>query len=75
MAKKSVVGFFRHYNLCSLHDFKSLNNLNGLNDLDSLISSKKITDPDGWIIPGTKMTNNGPFLWIGSSKIHCFTNV
>ena len=36
---------------------------------------KKITDPDGWIIPGTKMTNNGPFLWNGSSKIQFFTNI
>jgi hypothetical protein len=26
---------------------------------------KKITDPDDWIIPGTKITNNGPFLWNG----------
>ena len=36
---------------------------------------KKFTDPDGWIIPGTKMTNNGPFLWNGSSKIQFFTNI
>ena len=34
---------------------------------------KKFTDPDGWIICGTKMTNNGPFLWNGSSKIQFFT--
>ena len=26
---------------------------------------QKNTDPDDWIIPGTKMTNNGPFLWNG----------
>ena len=36
---------------------------------------KKNTDPDGWIIPGPKMTNNGPFLWNGSSKVQCFTNI
>ena len=36
---------------------------------------KTFTDPDGWILPCTKMTNNGPFLWHGSSKIHCFTNI
>ena len=35
---------------------------------------QKIADPDGWILPGTKMTNNGPFLWNGSSKIQFFTN-
>ena len=23
---------------------------------------KRIPDPDGWIIPSTKMTNTGPFL-------------
>ena len=36
---------------------------------------KKITHPDGLIIPGTKMTNTGPFLWNGSSKLHFFTNI
>ena len=36
---------------------------------------KKIADPDGWIILVTKMTNNGPFLWGGSSKIQFFTNI
>ena len=35
----------------------------------------KNADPDGWIIPGTKMTNNGSFLWNGSSKIQFFTNI
>ena len=33
---------------------------------------KNITYCDGWIIPGTKMTNIGPFLWNGSSKINFF---
>ena len=33
---------------------------------------KNITDCDGWIIHGTKMTNTGPFLGNGSSKIHFF---
>ena len=36
---------------------------------------KIFTDPDGWIIPGTKMTNTCPFLWNGSSKIQFFTNI
>ena len=27
-------------------------------------------DPDGWIIPGTKMIKTGPFFWNESSKIH-----
>ena len=30
---------------------------------------KKVPDLDNWIVPGTKMTNTGPFLWNGSSKI------
>ena len=33
------------------------------------------TDCDGWIIPGTKMTNTGQFLWNGSSKIQFFTDI
>ena len=33
---------------------------------------KKITDPNGSMILGTKMTNTGPFLLNGSSKIHFF---
>ena len=33
---------------------------------------QKITDCDGWIIPGTKMTITRPFLWNGSSKIKFF---
>ena len=36
---------------------------------------QKNTDHDGWIIPDTKMTNTGPFLWNGSSKIQFFTDV
>ena len=36
---------------------------------------KEFPDPDGWIILGTKMTNTGPFLWNGSSKIHFFTDI
>ena len=34
-----------------------------------------ITDCDGWIIPGTKMTNTCPFLGNGLSKILVFTNI
>ncbi len=30
---------------------------------------------DGWVIPGTKNTNTGPFLWNGSSKIQFFTDI
>ena len=33
---------------------------------------KNITDCDGWIIPGTTMTNTSPFLGNGSSKIQFF---
>ena len=33
-----------------------------------------LPDLDCWIIPGTKMTNTGPFLWNGSSKIQIFTD-
>ena len=36
---------------------------------------QKNTDPDGWINPGTKMTNTGPFLWNGLSKIQFFTDI
>ena len=36
---------------------------------------KEVPNPDGLILPGTKMTNNGPFLWNGSSKIYFFTNI
>jgi hypothetical protein len=36
---------------------------------------QNITDCDGWITPGTKMTNIGPFLWNGSSKIQFFTDI
>ena len=32
----------------------------------------KKTHPYDLIIPGTKMTNTGPFLWNGSSKIILF---
>ena len=35
---------------------------------------KKLPDLDDWIVPGTKMTNAGPFLWNGSSKIQFFTD-
>ena len=30
---------------------------------------KELPDLDDWIIPSTEMTNAGPFLWNGSSKI------
>ena len=36
---------------------------------------KNIADHDSWIMPGTKMTNIGPFLWNGSSKIQFFTDI
>ena len=37
--------------------------------------TKKLPDPNDWIIPGTKMTNTGPFLWNGSSKTKLFTDI
>ena len=36
---------------------------------------KKMTDTDGWIIPGTTMTNTGPLLWNGYQKIPFFTDI
>jgi hypothetical protein len=36
---------------------------------------QKIIDPDGWIIPGIKLTNTGPFLWNGYEKVQFFTNL
>ena len=36
---------------------------------------KKNNAPDGWILPGNQMTNIGPFLWNGSSKIQIFTDI
>ena len=35
---------------------------------------KKFTNPYDLMIPGSKMTNTGPFLWNGSSKIQFFTD-
>ena len=37
--------------------------------------TKKHPDLDGWIIPGTKMTNTGPFVKNGSSKIKFFIDI
>ena len=31
---------------------------------------KELHNPNDLIIPGTKLTDNGPFLWNESSKIH-----
>ena len=36
---------------------------------------KNITNCYGWIIPGTKKTNTGPFLWNGSSKLQFFIDI
>ena len=57
--------------LCSLNGLYSLNNLSGQNDLDSLISSKKITELDGWIIPSTQMIKTRPLFveWILKNPI------
>ena len=33
---------------------------------------KELPDLDDWIVPGTKMTNTGPFLWNRESKIQFF---
>ena len=46
-----------------------------LNDLRNPFSFKKIPDLDDFISRGTKMTNTGPFLWIGSLKIQIFTDI
>ena len=37
--------------------------------------TKKLRGPDGWIVPGTKMTNTVPFLLNKSSKIQIFTDI
>ena len=37
--------------------------------------TKELPGPDGWIAPGTKMTNTGPFLLNESSKIQIFTDI
>ena len=36
---------------------------------------KELPDPNSWIIPGTKITNTGPFLCNDSSKIQLFTDI
>ena len=36
---------------------------------------QKNTDSDGQIIPGTNMTNTGPFSWNGLSKMQFFTDI
>ena len=36
---------------------------------------EKNNAPDGWILPGNQMTNIGPFLWKGLSKIQIFTEI
>merc|ERR1712051_689627 len=40
-----------------------------------LFLRRHLSDSDDMIIPGTKMTNTGPFLWNRSSKIQLFTDV
>ena len=37
--------------------------------------SQKLFGPDCLIILATKMTNTGPLVWIGSSKIQFFTDI
>ena len=36
---------------------------------------QKITDPDGWIIPSTKIIKTRPVLLNGPSKIEFFTHI
>ena len=43
--------------------------------LKLLNSRTWLPDPDGLIFPGTKMTNTGPFLWNGSSKMQFFSDI
>ena len=69
------IGFSSLCDLCSLLDLTSLCNLNGLYSLKCLFFTKKLPGPDGWIIPGTKMTNTVPLLWNNSSKIQIFTDI
>ena len=61
--------------LCSFIDLGSLRNLNGLNNLQNPFFLNKIPDLDDFIPRGTKMTNTGLFLWIGSLKIQNFTDI
>ena len=37
--------------------------------------TKELRGPDDWIVPGTKMTQNVPFLLNESSKIQIFTDI
>ena len=37
--------------------------------------TKELPGPDGWIVPGTKMTNTGSFSLNESSKIQIFTDI
>jgi hypothetical protein len=43
-----------------------------LTTLKTLSHQRKLPDLDDFIPPGTKMTNSGPFLLIGSLKIKIF---
>ena len=36
---------------------------------------QKNAAPAGWMLPGNQMTNTGPFLWNGLSKIQIFTDI
>ena len=39
-----------------------------LQPLQPYFTKKTLPDPDGWIIPGTKMTNTGPFCGVDDQK-------
>ena len=40
-----------------------------------IINFKELRGTDDWIVPGTKMTQNVPFLLNESSKIQIFTDI
>ena len=53
---------------------KVFNEFSKFPNLNSAVHTQ-FTDPDGLINPSTQMTNTGPFLWNGSSKIQFFTDI
>ena len=59
-------------NLSGLNDLNSLHSLSGLIELSSLNSSKKNTEIEVSINPGTKMSYSGLLIWLGLTKIHYF---
>ena len=72
--------FFKYVFMQPIHSKIEKHNNNkkwekNLNDLQTPFFLKKFLDLDDFIPRGTKMTNTGPFLWIGSLKIWNFTDI